>query len=199
MNDTGINWTNWTWNPASGCEKISEGCKYCYAETFAEKLRGGKAFPNGFGLTLRPHKLSEPLRLRRPSLIFVNSMSDLFWEQILDDYRDWILAVIEGTPHHEYQVLTKRPEMMLAYAERRGRPYPPNFGPAPRSRQPSRQSCRHPARDPRVTPVHLGRAAAVGAPRPQLGGHLLGHHGRRVRVASARPGALHPTWPRGTP
>lgn len=124
MNVTSINWTNMTWNPVSGCEKVSEGCKHCYAETIAEKFRG-KAFPNGFELTLRPHKLREPCRLRTPSLVFVNSMSDLFWERIPDDYRDRILDVIEETPHHEYQVLTKRPEVMRAYAKRRK--LPPNF------------------------------------------------------------------------
>ena len=127
MNSTSINWTDRTWNPVGGCEKVSEGCQNCYAESIAEKFRGGKAFPDGFGLTLRPHKLSEPLRLRTPSLIFVNSMSDLFWEQIPDTYRDRMFDIIEQTPRHEYQVLTKRPEKMLAYAERRGTPYPANF------------------------------------------------------------------------
>jgi len=134
MNSTSINWTDRTWNPVGGCEKVSEGCQNCYAESIAEKFRGGKAFPDGFGLTLRPHKLSEPLRLRTPSLIFVNSMSDLFWEQIPDTYRDRMFDIIEQTPRHEYQVLTKRPEKMLAYAERRGTPYPANFWGGSRSR-----------------------------------------------------------------
>lgn len=122
MNDTAIIWTGLTWNPASGCTEISPGCKFCYAKTLAENYRGTPAFRNGFDLTLRPHKLSEPLKLKKPSLIFVNSMSDLFWEQIDDDYRDRVLDVIEKTPQHQYQVLTKRPENMLRYSKRRELP-----------------------------------------------------------------------------
>jgi protein gp37 len=125
MNATGIAWTDVTWNPMSGCEKVSEGCKFCYAEALAETKRGTRAFPNGFELTFRPHKLAEPGKLKRPSLIFVNSMSDLFWEQIPDDYRDQVLDVIDATPQHQYQVLTKRPSEMLRYSRRR--PLPGNF------------------------------------------------------------------------
>jgi protein gp37 len=124
MNETGIIWTEVTWNPATGCKLLSPGCAFCYAKTIAED-RGGPAFPNGFGLTLRPHKLREPLRLKEPSLIFVNSMSDLFWEEIPDEYRDKVLDVIEQTPQHQYQVLTKRPLVMLRYSRRRR--LPPNF------------------------------------------------------------------------
>lgn len=125
VNDTAIAWTNVTWNPATGCEKISEGCKFCYAEQLAEQKRGTAAFPTGFDLKLRPHKLSDPKRLKEPSLIFVNSMSDLFWDQITDAYRDLVLDTIEATPQHQYQVLTKRPENMLRYSKRRK--LPPNF------------------------------------------------------------------------
>jgi protein gp37 len=122
MNETGIIWTEVTWNPASGCERITSGCAFCYAHTLAENKRGTAAFPKGFDLTLRPHKLAEPLRLREPALIFVNSMSDLFWEQIPDEYRDRVVDVIEQTPQHQYQVLTKRPERMLEYSRRRRLP-----------------------------------------------------------------------------
>ena len=73
MNETAINWTTLTWNPASGCERITEGCKHCYAHALAEQKRGTAAFPHGFDLTIRPHKLREPYRLKTPSLIFVNS------------------------------------------------------------------------------------------------------------------------------
>jgi protein gp37 len=125
VNDTAIEWTNVTWNPVSGCEKISPGCAFCYAHTTAENKRGTKAFPNGFDLTYRPHKLDEPRHLKTPSLIFVNSMSDFAWEQISDEYRDQILDVIEQTPQHEYQVLTKRPDNLLRYSKRRK--LPPNF------------------------------------------------------------------------
>lgn len=122
MNNTAINWTEKTWNPVSGCEKVSEGCKYCYALTLAENKRGTLAFPNGFDLTIRPHKLNEPFKLKEPSLIFVNSMSDLFWDKIPESYRDQIVDVIEATPQHQYQVLTKRPERMLEYSRRRKLP-----------------------------------------------------------------------------
>lgn len=122
MNTTAIEWTEVTWNPMSGCEKLSEGCKYCYAMTLAERFRGTNAFPNGFDLTIRPHKLDEPRRLKKPSMIFANSMSDLFWDAVPDDYRDKILDVIEDTPQHQYQVLTKRPHEMLRYSRRRRLP-----------------------------------------------------------------------------
>lgn len=125
MNDTGIIWTERTWNPFSGCQKISQGCKYCYAFTLAEQKRGTPAFPNGFDLTLRPHKLKEPFKLKEPTLIFANSMSDLFWDQVPDEYRHKVIDVIEQTPQHEYQVLTKRPDIMLEFSRRRK--LPPNF------------------------------------------------------------------------
>jgi protein gp37 len=122
LNNTAISWTDVTWNPASGCQKVSEGCRYCYAWQLAEKKRGTSAFPHGFDLTIRPHKLREPFALKKPSLIFVNSMSDLFWERIPIEYIDKVVDVIEQTPHHQYQVLTKRPERMLSYSKRRNLP-----------------------------------------------------------------------------
>jgi len=122
MNKTGIIWTEVTWNPASGCKKVSIGCKYCYAERIAENKRGTAAFPKGFDLTIRPHKLREPFRLKEPTMVFVNSMSDLFWEEIPDDYRNKVLDVIEQTPQHQYQVLTKRPENLLRYSRQRRLP-----------------------------------------------------------------------------
>ncbi len=125
MNETGIIWTEVTWNPVTGCELLTAGCAFCYAKTIAERQVGSLAFPHGFGLTLRPHKLREPLRLKSPSLVFVNSMSDMFWREIDDAYRDRMLDVIEATPQHQYQVLTKRPDEMLRYSKRR--PLPANF------------------------------------------------------------------------
>jgi protein gp37 len=122
MNNTEIRWTELTWNPASGCAKVTAGCKHCYAETIAENKRGTPAFPNGFDLTIRPHKLREPHAIKEGALIFVNSMSDLFWEEIPDAYRDKVLDIMEETPRHQYQVLTKRPEVMLRYSKRRRLP-----------------------------------------------------------------------------
>lgn len=115
MNETAINWTDVTWNPWSGCERISAGCRYCYAEQLAEQKRGTAAFPRGFELTLRPHKLLEPARLRRPSLVFTNSMTDMFWEAVPDIERDRAFAAMAAAPWHRYQVLTKRPEVMARY------------------------------------------------------------------------------------
>ena len=122
MNNTGIIWTEATWNPMSGCQKVSQGCKFCYAESLAEQKRGTLAFPNGFDLTIREHKLKEPFRLKNPTLIFTNSMSDLFWDKVPDWYRHKVIDVIEQTPQHEYQVLTKRPENMLAFSKKRKLP-----------------------------------------------------------------------------
>jgi protein gp37 len=125
MNRTGIVWTDFTWNPFSGCKKISPGCQFCYAETMAERFRGGKGFPNGFDLTLRSHKLQEPLKLKKPTRIFVNSMSDFFLDEVEDEFRDQVVDVMEATPQHQYQVLTKRAETLLRYSQRRK--LPPNF------------------------------------------------------------------------
>lgn len=124
MNNTKIEWTERTWNPASGCERITEGCKFCYAHQIAEDKRGTRAFPQGFDLTLRPHKLKEPERIKEPTLIFVNSMSDLFWDEIPLGFRDEVIDMMEATPRHTYQVLTKRPRSMLEYSDRR--PFPSN-------------------------------------------------------------------------
>jgi protein gp37 len=119
MNKTNIIWTDYTWNPNCGCVQVSEGCKFCYAETLAERMRGEPAFPQGFELTFRPHLLHDPLSLKLPSLIFVNSMSDLFWEALNDEWRDRVLDVIEAASRHQFQLLTKRPEEMLRYSRRR--------------------------------------------------------------------------------
>jgi protein gp37 len=122
MNKTAINWTDVTWNPWSGCERVSAGCRYCYAEQLAERYRGAPAFPNGFDLTIRNHKLSEPTKLRVPSLVFTNSMTDMFWERVSDDERDRAFDAMRAAPWHRYQVLTKRPEEMRRYFSTRSIP-----------------------------------------------------------------------------
>jgi len=122
MNQTEILWTELTWNPASGCTKVSAGCKYCYAENLAENKRGTPAFPVGFDVVCKPHKLGEPAKLKRPSLIFTNSMTDMFHEQIPDEYRDRIVAAMCAAPQHRYQVLTKRPEVAAKYFASRRAP-----------------------------------------------------------------------------
>ncbi|AOE45062.1 DUF5131 family protein [Gordonia phage Zirinka] len=107
---TSIEWTDATWNPVTGCTKVSPGCDHCYAETFAERFRGtpGHYFENGFDVQLREHKLTEPLRWRKPRKVFVNSMSDLFHDAVPDDYIAQVFAVMGMARRHTFQVLTKR-------------------------------------------------------------------------------------------
>jgi protein gp37 len=105
-----IEWTDATWNPVTGCTKVSPGCDNCYAETFAERFRGtaGHYFEQGFDVVLRPDKLDQPLKWRKPRRIFVNSMSDLFHDDVSDEYIARVFAVMAATPQHTYQLLTKR-------------------------------------------------------------------------------------------
>lgn len=114
MSKTSIEWTDETWNPVRGCTKISPGCKHCYAETFAERWRGvpGHPYEKGFDLRLVPEKLAEPLRRRKPTTYFVNSMSDLFHEGVPDEYIAAVFGVMAACPQHTFQVLTKRSERM---------------------------------------------------------------------------------------
>jgi protein gp37 len=111
---TRIEWTEATWNPVTGCKKVSEGCDNCYAETFAERWRGipGHPFEQGFDLRLWPERLTLPLRWRRPRKVFVNSMSDLFIDDVDDEFVAKVFAVMVAAPQHTFQVLTKRPRRM---------------------------------------------------------------------------------------
>ncbi len=112
-----IEWTESTWNPAVGCNKISPGCQNCYAETMARRLQamGANGYANGFKLTLLPERLSGPLQRKKPTIYFVNSMSDLFHESIPDSYIKEVFDVMKRTPHHTYQVLTKRADRMADF------------------------------------------------------------------------------------
>jgi protein gp37 len=115
MAQSSIEWTEQTWNPVTGCTKISPGCKFCYAERFAARLQsmGVENYRNGFKLTLHPHMINKPLEWKKPSVIFVNSMSDLFHKDVPEEF---ILAVFEtmNKAHwHQFQILTKRPERVL--------------------------------------------------------------------------------------
>lgn len=109
-----IEWTDATWNPVRGCSKISPGCKHCYAERFAERFRGikGHAFEQGFDLRLIPEKLAEPLRWSEPRMVFVNSMSDLFHEDVPLSFVSAVAATMRLARWHTYQVLTKRSERL---------------------------------------------------------------------------------------
>ncbi|KQY80860.1 phage Gp37/Gp68 family protein [Pelomonas sp. Root1444] len=122
-----IEWTEQTWNPVVGCTKISPGCKNCYAETMARRLKamGAPGYENGFTLTLLPNRLGDPLKRNKRTIYFLNSMSDLFHEKVPDAYIEQVLDVVARTPQHTYQILTKRAQRMARFFAR-GRQVPPN-------------------------------------------------------------------------
>ncbi len=115
---SGIEWTESTWNPVTGCLKVSPGCKYCYAERMAERLQamGQANYVNGFALTLQPHRLELPLRWKKPQTIFVNSMSDLFHEAVPLSYIRQVFEIMNAAHWHRFQVLTKRSERLAELA-----------------------------------------------------------------------------------
>jgi len=115
---SGIEWTESTWNPVTGCTKVSPGCKHCYAETMARRLRamGQDNYRNGFDLTLQPHMLERPLEWTRPQTIFVNSMSDLLHDDVPLSYIRSVFEVMRRAHWHRFQVLTKRAERLAAVA-----------------------------------------------------------------------------------
>jgi protein gp37 len=125
-----IEWTNSTWNPVTGCTKVGPGCDHCYAERFAERFRGvaGHPFEPGFDLTLRPARLDIPVQWKRPRMIFVNSMSDLFHKNIPFSYIDQVFETMETAHWHTFQVLTKRSGLMKKYVNSRypDKPVPPH-------------------------------------------------------------------------
>lgn len=115
---TSIEWTEATWNPATGCTKVSPGCDHCYAESIAHRFAGTKAYPDGFAPTLRPERLDQPLRWTRPRRIFVCSMADLFHDAVPDDYIARVFEVMARAPQHTFQVLTKRHARMRSLLSR---------------------------------------------------------------------------------
>ena len=121
MRTTKIEWTERTWNPVTGCTKQSEGCTHCYAEVMSRRLcaMGNPKYMNGFKSTIHHEALKEPFNWKKPSTIFVCSMSDLFHKDVPFEFIDKVLKVIEDTPQHNYQILTKRAERMAEYFETR--------------------------------------------------------------------------------
>jgi protein gp37 len=117
MNSTKIEWASKTWSPITGCTPISEGCKNCYARRMANRLRGRCGYPKDdpFRVTFHPDRINKPLRLRKPTVIFVGSMGDLFHEDMHDEWIDEIISIIAATTRHCHLILTKRPERMLEY------------------------------------------------------------------------------------
>ncbi len=110
-----IEWTQATWNPVTGCTKVSDGCTHCYAQRLAERLKrmGNRKYAGGFEVTLHPDSLRTPITWTRPRTIFVNSMSDLFHERVPMKFIEAVVETIKLTPQHRYQVLTKRPHRLL--------------------------------------------------------------------------------------
>jgi protein gp37 len=115
-----IEWTEATWNPVTGCDQVSPGCAHCYAKTFAERWRGitGHPYEQGFDLRLWPERIDVPVRWRKPKTIFVNSMSDLFHEDIPIEFVEEVFATMRTAHWHTFQILTKRHEHLLAIADR---------------------------------------------------------------------------------
>jgi protein gp37 len=124
--NSAIEWTDATWNPVTGCTKVSPGCKHCYAERLALRLRamGNPRYRHGFAVTLHPDQLALPLRWRRPRRIFVNSMSDLFHEAVPEDFIRQVFEVMKTADRHVFQVLTKRSRRLATLAP--GLSWPPN-------------------------------------------------------------------------
>ena len=116
-----IEWTDATWNPVTGCSKITAGCDHCYAERFSERFRGvpDHPFTNGFDLTIRPERLQQPLAWKKPKRIFVNSMSDLFHKDVPAAFIDKVFDTMELASWHTYQVLTKRSSLLVKYLRQR--------------------------------------------------------------------------------
>lgn len=117
--NSAIEWTESTWNPMTGCTKVSLGCKNCYAERMAKRLQamGQPNYKNGFRLTLHPHMLNLPLTWKKPQMIFVNSMSDIFHEDAAEDFIRKIFSVMAKAHWHIFQVLTKRSDRLLEFAD----------------------------------------------------------------------------------
>ncbi|NNU17086.1 phage Gp37/Gp68 family protein [Parvularcula sp. ZS-1/3] len=116
-----IEWTEMTWNPVTGCTKVSPGCKFCYAESLAKRLKamGANGYDNGFQVSLLPERLDQPRRRKTPTMWFVNSMSDLFHDKVPFAYVERVMETITETPQHIYQILTKRPKRMAKFFARR--------------------------------------------------------------------------------
>lgn len=117
MAQSSIEWTEMTWNPTTGCDKILAGCKYCYAEVMAKRLQamGIEKYSNGFELTMHEDALEAPYSWKKPKIVFVNSMSDLFHKDVPIEFIQKVFKVMKDNPHHVFQVLTKRPDVMLYY------------------------------------------------------------------------------------
>ena len=167
-----IEWTEQTWNPSTGCTKISPGCKHCYAEVMAHRLQRMKTagYENGFRLATHHNRLNQPLQRKKPTLYFVNSMSDLFHEKVPFEFIEQVMAAIEQTPQHTYQILTKRAARMEKFFRKRKVPHNAWLGVSVENRKhglPRIDSLRHiqaPVRFLSIEPLieDLGRVNLTG-------------------------------------
>ena len=186
-----IEWTDATWNPVTGCTKITRGCDNCYAERFAERFRGtpGHPYEPGFDLTLRPERLTQPLSWKRPRMIFVNSMSDLFHKDIPTDFIDRVFETMETADWHVFQVLTKRSPLYEGLLAPPIRITPCSTAYLVRRVRRRQQSCREDSASSRcaafdTVPFH--RATPRACRRYRHRGDILGHR-RRGKWAKCSP------------
>lgn len=119
MAESNIEWTEMTWNPTTGCTKISAGCKFCYAEVMSNRLKamGVKKYKDNFRLRIHPDELNIPYRWKKPRIVFVNSMSDMFHKDVHLSFIQEVFKVMNDNPQHTFQVLTKRPELVAKYSK----------------------------------------------------------------------------------
>ncbi|MDI6400721.1 phage Gp37/Gp68 family protein [Balneolaceae bacterium ANBcel3] len=117
MAQSSIEWTELTWNPVTGCTKVSHGCKFCYAEIMSRRLQamGLEKYKNGFNVTIHPESLDEPYKWNKSKVVFVNSMSDLFHPDVPIGFIQQVFKVMRENPQHVFQVLTKRTDLLLEY------------------------------------------------------------------------------------
>lgn len=117
MSVSNIEWTDRTWNPITGCDKVSPGCMHCYAEVMARRLKamGQYKYRNGFSVTIHEESILEPYTWKKPQMVFVPSMGDMFHKDVPDSFIERIMEVVNGTPQHRYQILTKRAERMKSF------------------------------------------------------------------------------------
>ncbi len=188
-----IEWTEATWNPVTGCTKVSPGCAHCYAETFAERFRDvpGHPYQQGFDLRLWPERLKLPLTWRTPRRIFVNSMSDLFHPEVPDEFIADVFDVMQAAAIHTFQILTKRPERMAKMAN--ALPWPSNVW-AGTSVELNRFA--HRVDDLRLVPAAIRFVSC----EPLLGELRLDLNGIDWIIAGGESGPrarpMRPSWPR---
>jgi protein gp37 len=177
-----IEWTEATWNPVTGCDKISPGCAHCYAERMARRLKamGQRNYADGFAVRTHEHMLDHPLTWKRPLRIFVNSMSDLFHRDVPAEFIQRVFGVMTRANWHQYQILTKRSDRLRAVDAEL--PWQPHMWMGVSVECPTHVQNRRPAPLRGRNQVPVARAAAGAAPSPRSRRHRLDNRRRRVRT-----------------